>query len=130
MTWCHSQGNIFHRPEGIVACVTGTRALVNDMCVGALKASRGRAVGGARFAHRFTTLPVWAIVQDDNVILTAEAYFAGMQPGLRDTGWNVWTLEFNIFGMGWGAGAEYATLDLPEAVPERGPDPDQRQGKA
>jgi hypothetical protein len=89
------------------------------MCIGALKASRGRAVGGARFAHRLTTLPVWAIVQDDNVILTAEAYFAGLQPGMRDAGWNVWTLEFNIFGMGWGAGAGYVLMDLPVAVPER-----------
>ena len=112
-------GNVFHRPEGIVACVTGTRALVNDLCIGAFKASRLRAVGGAQFTHRFTTLGLWAIVQDDNVIVTGEAYFAGMQPSLRDAGWKVWTLEYNIFGLGWGVGAEYVLMALPDAVPEQ-----------
>jgi len=111
------QGNVFFPSDSIVSCITGTRALANSICVGAMKASGNSATGAGRFPHRLNSLPVWAIVQDDSVLLT-EAYFAGMQPALRAAGWRVWTLDVDVFSAAWGSEAENLLAALPEEIPK------------
>jgi hypothetical protein len=113
------QDNVFFPADPVVAIITGTPALVNDICVGAVDASSSRSIGGARFGHRLPSLPVWSIAQNGQAILPDAGYFAGMEKLLLNSGWRVWALEWNLFSMGWGAPAEALLADLPEKVPAR-----------
>lgn len=103
--------------SAIMACITGTRSLLNDVCARAFKESSHGAGGGARFAHRMNSLPVWAVVQDEHVLIPAGGYFAPSLSLLRTAGWQVWYLDPNLFVMGWGTEAEDVLGALPESFP-------------
>lgn len=113
------QGNIFFPSEAIVACVTGSRALVNDVCVRANKSAGRGVMAAGRYGHLLSTLPVWAIVVDDNLIVPADGYFSGLEGGLREVGWKVWVVDANMYSMAWGTDAEDVLTKLPLTIPDR-----------
>ncbi|WP_242392209.1 hypothetical protein [Anaeromyxobacter oryzisoli] len=113
------QENIFFPSEAIVACVTGQRAFVHNICVRASKPAGKGIMAAGRFAHCLTTLPVWAVVTDDNLIIPEGGYFQELEQGLRERGWKVWVVEPNIYSMAWGVAAEEALAKLPLAILER-----------
>lgn len=115
------KGNIFFPSEAIVACVTGPRSFVNDICVGATRSIKRGIMAAGRFGYRLTTLPVWAVVLDDNLIVPDGGYFSGLEQGLREHGWKVWVIEPNMYSILWGAGAEELLATLPLAIAERTP---------